>query len=81
MDSPSPSLDSAFDEIEASILPNLALLLDGVIDAAGAARAGIDARLYAAEIRMLALGTGELIRQIEALAPVCPAQQRPRVSA
>ena len=81
MDSAAPQLDRSFDEIEASILPNLALLLDGVLDGAGMARAGVDARLYAAEIRMLSLGLEELTRQVEALAPVAALQPRLRMSA
>ncbi|HEY0012252.1 MAG TPA: hypothetical protein VGB79_05310 [Allosphingosinicella sp.] len=81
MDSAASSLNSAFGEIEASILPNLALLLDAVLDAAGSARAGVDARLYAAEIRMLSLGVAELTRQVEALAPAVQTQPRLRMSA
>ena len=81
MDSAAPRLDRSFDEIEASILPNLALLLDGVLDAAGMARAGADARFYAAEIRMLSLGLEEVTRQVEALAPVPALQPRLRMSA
>ncbi len=76
-----PSLDSALDAIEGSILPNLALLLDGVLDAAGSARAGVDARLYASEIEMLSLGVEELTRQVEALAPAYEPQPRLRMSA
>ncbi|HEX8191737.1 MAG TPA: hypothetical protein VF552_02455 [Allosphingosinicella sp.] len=81
MDSTAASLTKAFDEIEASILPNLSLLLDGVLDAAGTARAGVDARIYAAEIRMLSLGVEELTRQIESLAPAAATQPRLRMSA
>ena len=81
MDSAAFPLDTCFDEIEASILPNLSLLLDGLLDAAGAARAGVDARLYAAEIRMLSLGVEELTRQVAALAPACTPQPRLRMSA
>ncbi|HZF96128.1 MAG TPA: hypothetical protein VEZ20_14800 [Allosphingosinicella sp.] len=81
MDSAASPLNSAFDEIEASILPNLSLLLDGVLDAAGTARAGVDARLYAAEIRMLSLGVEELTRQVAALAPIVQPQPRLRMSA
>jgi hypothetical protein len=81
MDSAAPQLERSFDEIEASILPNLALLLDGVLDAAGMARAGVDARLYAAEIRMLSLGVEEVTRQVAALAPVAALQPRLRMSA
>ena len=79
MDSDAPPLDRAFDEIEASILPNLALLLDGLLDAAGSARAGVDGRLYAAEIRMLSLGVEELTRQVEALAPAFAPQAPARL--
>jgi hypothetical protein len=81
MESLSPSLDQGFDEIEASVLPNLALLLDGLIDAAGAARAGVDALHYAAEVRMLALGTLEVTRQVEALLLAAEPQPRLRMSA
>jgi len=67
-----PLLDRAFDEIEASILPSLSLLMDGLLDAATIARAGTDAAHYAAEIRNLSFGVAELTRQVEALAPLTP---------
>ena len=44
----------AFDTIEETILPSLSLVLDSLIEAAALARAGVDADVYAAELRTIA---------------------------
>lgn len=78
------ALDSAFDQIEASILPSLSMLLDTLLDAAAAARPGIDARAHAAELRTLALHVEDLTRRVESLAPPTVEDQEParvRISA
>ena len=72
--------DSALDSIEASILPSMSLLLDGVIDAAVLAIPGVDSAAFAAELRSLARQTDDLGRRIAALAPPQPAE-RARMSA
>jgi hypothetical protein len=72
MDAAPPLFDDSLDRIEASILPSLSLLMDGLLDAATIARAGTDAAHYAAEIRNLSCGLAELTRQVEALAPLAP---------
>jgi hypothetical protein len=77
MESPSAPFDLDSDAIDAAILPNLSLLLDALLDAAGTARPGIDAFANACEIRMLSLGLEELTRQMEALAAMPAAVQEP----
>lgn len=69
------------DRIEAAVLPNISILLDTLLDAAGAARPGEDANRYAGELRMLALGAEELTRQLEAVMPPPQAAARLRMSA
>ncbi len=62
-------IDEAFERIEEVILPGMSLMLDTLLDAAGLARPGLDAEVYAAELRTVALQLEELMRQVEALAP------------
>jgi hypothetical protein len=62
------SLEQALGRIEESILPNLALMLDSLLDAASLARPGADAEAHAAEIRTLAVELESVGRQVEALA-------------
>ena len=45
------SLDEAFERIEETILPSISLMLDTLLDAANLAKSGIDADIYAAELR------------------------------
>ena len=56
----------AFDTIEETILPSLALVLDSLIEAAALARAGVDADVYAAELRTIAAELETLTREVEA---------------
>jgi hypothetical protein len=72
--------DPAFESIEASILPNAALLLDALIDSAVLALPGLDCAAYADELRSLASQVDDLTRRVAALAPVQPAE-RLRMSA
>ena len=62
-------IDDAFELIEETILPSVSLMLDTLLDAASLARPGVDAEVYAAELRTVALQLEELMRQVEALAP------------
>ena len=62
-------LDEAFDRIEETILPSLSLMLDTLLDAASLARPGVDAEIYAAELRTIALQLEALTRQVEAISP------------
>ncbi len=62
-------LDEAFERIEETILPSISLMLDTLLDAAGLAQPGVDAEVYAAELRTVALQLEELMREVEALAP------------
>ena len=63
------SLDEAFDRLEESILPSLAMMLDSLLDAASLARPGADAATYAVELRTLALELESVTRQVEDLSP------------
>ena len=60
-------LDEAFERIEVTILPSISLMLDTLLDAAGLAQPGVDAEVYAAELRTVALQLEELMRQVEAV--------------
>ena len=62
-------LDEAFERIEESILPSLSMMLDSLLDAASLARAGVDAEIYAVELRTLALELESVTRQVEDLSP------------
>lgn len=66
---PRLSLDAAFGRIEETILPSLAMVLDSMLEAAALARPGIDAEVYAAELRTVALQLEELTRQVEEASP------------
>ena len=63
------SLDEAFERIEETILPSISMMLDTLLDAATLGRPGIDADVYAAELRTIALQLEALTRQVEALSP------------
>ena len=63
------SLDEAFERIEETILPSISLMLDTLLDAANLAKSGIDADIYAAELRTIALQLEALTRQVEAVSP------------
>ena len=62
-------VDQAFEQIEESILPTLSMMLDTLLDAAQVATPGIDAEIYAAELRTIALQLEALTRQVEAMSP------------
>ena len=62
-------LDEAFERIEETILPSISMMLDTLLDAATLGRPGIDAEVYAAELRTIALQLEALTRQVEALSP------------
>ncbi len=70
MGQPCHKIDDAFDQIEGTILPSLSMMLDTLLDAAEHARPGVDAEIYAAELRTLALQLDELTKQVEAISPV-----------
>jgi hypothetical protein len=75
------ALDEAFERIEASILPSLSLVLDSLLDAAALARPGVDAEIYAAELRTIGAELESLTRQIEALSAARPERKRRQRSA
>jgi hypothetical protein len=62
-------LDEAFERIEETILPSISLMLDTLLDAAQLTKPGIDADIYAAELRTIALQLEALTRQVEAMSP------------
>jgi hypothetical protein len=80
---PRLSLEQAFDRIEETILPSLSTMLDALLHAATAARAGEDADIRAAELRNIALQLEELTRQVEATShpELAPDQFRPASAA
>ena len=61
--------DAAFESIHAAILPNAALLLDCLLDSAALAVPGLDAAVYADELRSLAAQVQDLTSMVAALAP------------
>ena len=62
-------LEEAFERIEETILPSISMMLDTLLDAATLGQPGIDAEIYAAELRTIALQLEALIKQIEAVSP------------
>ena len=62
-------LDEAFERIEETILPSISMMLDTLLDAATLGQPGVDAEVYAAELRTIGLHLEELTRQVEAMAP------------
>lgn len=62
-------LEEAFDWIEGTILPSISMMLDALLDAAALARPGVDADVYAAELRTIALQLEALTKQVEAISP------------
>lgn len=62
-------IDEAFERIEENILPSLSMMLDTLLDAATLGRPGIDADIYASELRTVAFQLEELTRQVEAVSP------------
>ncbi|HEY0627425.1 MAG TPA: hypothetical protein VGD10_11930 [Allosphingosinicella sp.] len=62
-----PSIDEAFERIEETILPSISMMLDTLLDAATLGKPGVDADIYAAELRTIGLQLEELTRQVEAM--------------
>lgn len=62
-------LSEAFTQIEESILPSISMMLDTLLDASTLCQPGIDADVYAAELRTIALQLETLTRDVEALSP------------
>lgn len=62
-----PAIDSAFESIEADILPGLALVLEALLDVSDGPGAGNSE--VAAELRILAHQLADVTRLVEALAP------------
>ncbi len=65
-------LEEAFERIEETILPSISMMLDTLLDAAELGHSGVDAAVYAAELRTIALQLEALTRQVEAISPVQP---------
>jgi hypothetical protein len=68
-------LDEAFEQIEETILPSISLMLDTLLEASTLAQPGVDAEVYAAELRTIALQLETLTREVERMAPL-PGQDR-----
>ena len=67
--------DSPLERIDRTVLPNLSLLLDGVLESAALARPGIDALHHAEALRHSAAQVAQLAAVMGALA------QRPNIRA
>lgn len=61
-------LEDAFDRIEESILPCIALMLDSLLDASGNLDS-IDPKVLAAELQILAAELEDLTRMVERTSP------------
>ncbi|MEO7240841.1 MAG: hypothetical protein ABIW16_05520 [Sphingomicrobium sp.] len=61
-------LDEAFERIEETILPCIALMLDGLLDATAKGKAS-DPKVLAAELQTLAAQLEELMRSVEQSSP------------
>lgn len=61
------SLDEAFERIEETILPSISMMLDTLLDAAALGKPGVDAEIYAAELRTIGFQLENLISQVEAM--------------
>ncbi|HEV2748802.1 MAG TPA: hypothetical protein VGW34_16080 [Allosphingosinicella sp.] len=68
------NLEQTFEQIEETILPSLAMMLDTLLDAAALGEVGVDATVYAAELRTVALELEALTRRVEAISPVQPSR-------
>jgi hypothetical protein len=79
----SRGLDEAFERIEETILPSISMMLDTLLDAAALGRPGIDAEIYAAELRTIGLQLEALTRQVEEISPayIDPQEYRPSTAA
>lgn len=58
-------VDEAFERIEEAILPSISLMLDTLLDAAALNRPGMDAEVYATELRTIALQLETFTREVE----------------
>jgi hypothetical protein len=69
-----PAIDSAFESIEADILPRLALVLESLLDVSATPEAGNEG--VATELRILALQLEDVTRTVEALGPAAAPDYR-----
>jgi hypothetical protein len=60
-------LEAAFDSIEEMILPGISMMLETLLEAAANSRPGIDAAVYAAELRTIGAQLEALVREVEGL--------------
>ena len=75
-----PLVDHALSEIETAILPSLGQMLEGVLEAAVMARAGVQPEEHGAELRRVIGELEQLTRTMETLTacavPLQPAEVR-----
>ena len=75
-------LETALGRMEERILPELAALIGGLVDAAALARPGLDAEACAEELRALTAEVEKLAAEVERLsAGACPVRRSRSVSA
>jgi uncharacterized membrane protein len=60
-------LDDAFSRVEETILPEIAAMLDALLDKAALDKPDMDKKTYAAKLQAISLEVEALTRQIEAL--------------
>jgi hypothetical protein len=75
-------LDQALEHIEGTILPNIAVMLDNILEAAALAKPGANGDVYAFALRALAAQAENLTREMGNISPVGFGRELPkRVSA
>ncbi len=65
-----PRIDEALSEIESAILPSLGQMLEGVLEAAATARAGVEPEAHGRELRRVVAELEQVTRRMEMLAPL-----------
>ena len=75
-----PLVDHALSEIESYILPSLSQMLEGVLDAATMARAGVEPEAHGVELRRVVRELEQVTRSMESLRGSFPKLQPPEVS-
>ena len=71
-------LEAAFDSIEEMILPGISMMLETLLEAATNSQPGIDAAVYAAELRTIGAQLEALVRQVEGLSQRAEEQVSPQ---
>lgn len=62
-----PALDDAFKVVEEGIMPSVSMMLETLIEAAVSGTPGVDAELYAAELRSMGNQMARITREIQTM--------------